>query len=172
MGISDAGSPPRSSALAAGQLALWFLEALAPGSGVYNLVSSARVRSAVDPAELRRTFQALADRHASLRTTFELRDGEPTRQVHGRLPIGWVEEDVSGYSDEDLDRRLVEEAYRPFVLASEAPMRVGVFRRQGGDVTLLVVLHHLVADFGSLIVVLRELGPFYTAACGGPVPEL
>jgi amino acid adenylation domain-containing protein len=158
--------------VSAGQQALWLVEAMAPGSGVYNLAGAARVASRLDAAALRRAFQALVERHSALRTTFELGAAGPLRRVHDDLPVGWAEEDASGCSDAELGRRLVDVAYRGFRLERDAPLRVALFRDAHGETTLLVVLHHLVADFGSLAIVLRELGPLYAEAAGGPAAEL
>src|SRR5271166_5130250 len=46
-----------------GQRALWFVNQSLPGSAAYNVVFSARVRSAIDLPALHRSFQALVDRH-------------------------------------------------------------------------------------------------------------
>jgi len=49
------------------QRASWFLLQPKPESGAYNIVFSVRVRSTIDAAALYRSFQALMDRHPSLR---------------------------------------------------------------------------------------------------------
>ena len=56
--------------LSYGQKALWFLQRTAPESAAYHVTAAVRVRGALDAAALRRAFQALADRHPALRTTF------------------------------------------------------------------------------------------------------
>jgi hypothetical protein len=53
------------------QQSMWYMHQLAPDSAAYNVAFPARVRSAVDVATLKQAFQALVERHASLRTTFE-----------------------------------------------------------------------------------------------------
>ena len=58
-----------------GQRALWFVHQSNPGSAAYNVVFSARVRSAIDFAAMRQSLQALVDRHSSLRTTVPPRTG-------------------------------------------------------------------------------------------------
>ena len=54
------------------QQGIWFLYQLAPESTVYNVTFAARIRSDLDIPALRRAFQALVDRHPSLRTTFSV----------------------------------------------------------------------------------------------------
>src|SRR5579872_2914463 len=64
------------------QQGIWFLYQLAPESTIYNVTFSARICSDLDIAALRGAFQALIDRHPSLRTTFFLAAGGPVQQVH------------------------------------------------------------------------------------------
>ena len=65
------------------QRALWFVHQDAPGSAAYNVCFSARVTSTVDVDALRRACQALVDRHAILRTTYEVVDGVPWQRIAG-----------------------------------------------------------------------------------------
>src|SRR5271166_4079004 len=70
-----------------GQRALCFLHQLQPESAAYNVVFSVRVRSAIDLPALRRSFQALVDRHQALRTTFCEESDRLVQRVHGYMPV-------------------------------------------------------------------------------------
>ena len=59
------------------QQGIWFLYQLAPERTVYHVSFAARLCSDVDIPALRRAFQALIDRHPSLRTTFTVQSGKP-----------------------------------------------------------------------------------------------
>ena len=63
------------------QASLWFLNELAGPSGVYNIPRAFLLSGALDLAALAASVQALVERHASLRTGFELRDGAPVQVV-------------------------------------------------------------------------------------------
>lgn len=54
----------------------------APQSAAFNDALTARIRSSVDVPALQRAFQTLAARHAVLRTTFPILNGEPVQAVH------------------------------------------------------------------------------------------
>src|ERR1039458_6878068 len=62
------------------QRGIWFLCQFAPESSIYNVSFAARIRSNLDIPTLRRAFQALVDRHPSLRTTFAVHTGKPVQQ--------------------------------------------------------------------------------------------
>jgi len=150
--------------LSAGQKALWFLHALAPESGAYNIFGVVRILRPLDAAAIERTFRALVRRHAALRSTFQAADGDPRQQEVEGTPLDFAAEDASAWSAEALASRLREGAYAPFDLARGPLLRVRAFGT--GDTTvLLIVMHHIVGDAWSMGILLRELGAGY------PTPE-
>jgi amino acid adenylation domain-containing protein/non-ribosomal peptide synthase protein (TIGR01720 family) len=153
--------------LSYGQRGLWFLYNLAPESTAYNLARAARVQSGLNVAALKRAFQALVDRHASLRTTFTASQGEPFQRVHERLEISFNQENAQGWSDALLNDRLVEEANRPFDLEHGPLLRISLFTQSEGEHLLLLAAHHIVLDFWSLAVLMHELGILYGAENSG-----
>ena len=159
-----------ASPLSHGQRALWFLERLAPGGAVNQIVATARVRGGLDPDALARALTDLTRRHPALRTTFAEAGGEPVQRVHSRLPPEWFVEDARGWSAERLEARLVAAAYRPFDLERGPLVRLGHFLRPQGEQVLLFAIHHLIADFWSLAVLVRELGELYRSRAAGMAP--
>jgi len=158
--------------LSFGQQSIWFLHQLAPESPAYNIAAPLRVTGPLDTEALRRAFQALVDRHACLRTTFGARGGEPVQQVHAHLNLSVREESVAGWSEAAVDGYLVEEAHRPFDLEAGPLVCVTLLARSVDQYFLLLVVHHIVADFWSLAVLMHELGEFYQAERNGVAADL
>jgi len=154
-------TPSRVAQPSHGQRSLWFLHHLAPEAGAYNIAAAARLRSPVDAGALERAFQALVDRHGALRTTFPATAGEPCRRVAEHLTFTLGREDATGWSDERLRSRLADEAWRPFDLENGPLLRVTLVTGAPGGPVLLVVIHHIVADFWSLALVMREVPALY-----------
>ena len=157
--------------LSHGQRSLWFLHHLAPEAGAYNIAAAARVRTPVDVERLERALQALVDRHGALRTTFPAVAGEPCRRVSDHLTFTLAREDATGWSEERLRSRLAEEAWRPFDLEKGPLLRVTLFTGDPRGPVLLLVIHHIVADFWSLAILMREVPALYGEA-GLPPPGL
>ncbi|MGW6918439.1 non-ribosomal peptide synthetase [Kitasatospora sp. NPDC054939] len=67
----------------------------------------------------------------------------------------------------DLEKRLVEEAARPFAPEQGPPARFTLFERADGSAELLVVVHHAVFDGNSKDVLVRDLAVAYG---GAPLP--
>ena len=149
------------------QSALWYLDRLAPGSPVYNIVGAAAVNAELDIDALGRAFAALADRHPALRATFLDTNAGPRQRLGAGLPPSLTSEDASQLSPEELAERLCEEAYRPFDLAVGPLLRLHVLSRSAVEHVLVLAVHHITADFWSLAILLRELGALYAQESTG-----
>jgi amino acid adenylation domain-containing protein len=161
-----------SGAPSYGQRSLWFLQHLAPQGGAYNIAAAARVRTPIDGGALERAFQALVDRHAALRTTFPAIDGAPCRRVAGRQSFSLVCVDAGGWSEQALRARLAEEAWRPFDLERGPLLRATLLTGAPGGPVILLAVHHIVADFWSLAILVRELPLLYREATGAGPAQL
>jgi len=155
-----------------GQNALWFLHQLAPDSPAYNIAGAARILTELDVSALHQAFQALVDRHAALRTTFSAPDGEAIPNVHERMDVYFRYEDASNWTEASLNKRLTEETYEPFDLEDGPLLRVNLFRQSAKEHVLLLVVHHIVADFWSLALLVQELCVLYDAITDGTSADL
>jgi amino acid adenylation domain-containing protein len=170
------GSGP--AVLSFAQQRLWFLDRLEPGSAWYNLAFAVRFAGRLDVAALGRALDALAARHESLRTTFEMRQGEPepvqviAAPTRLQLPVADLAGLPSAARREDEARRLsAAAARRPFDLARGPLCRVRLLRLGSADHLALLTLHHIVADGWSMGVMVRELGALYERfTTGGEEP--
>ncbi|MFJ6808475.1 amino acid adenylation domain-containing protein [Streptomyces anulatus] len=154
--LPDGGTGVQEFPLSAGQRALWFDHHAVHGNTAYHLARALRVEGPVDEARLAAAVDRVVARHALLRTCFPDRGGEPVNRV---LPIGprLVCVDATGMNEADLTEALRRAAVTPFTLADVPPVRFTWFRRGSGGGVLLLNAHHLVADFWSLVTILREL---------------
>ncbi len=138
-----------TEALSRVQRGLWFLDRLRPGSSAYNLATAARVRGGLTTVEIRAFFQVMVDRHAVLRSTFRREGEEPVRIVHERVEAAFQKVDAETWTDTELQAAMEEAAWRPFDLERGPVFRVTLFQR-GPERALVVAMHHIVADFGSI----------------------
>jgi amino acid adenylation domain-containing protein len=155
--------------LAANQQALWFIHQLAPRSLAYHLAGAARFSGRLDREALRRALVALAERHPVLRTTFHDDGDGPWQEVAEWASIELLELPAGdGDTEAALVERLRAAAFRPFDLERGPLWRVGVLSGaragsgsgpEGG--LILLAIHHLVADFWSLQVMVRDLAVLY-----------
>jgi amino acid adenylation domain-containing protein len=152
--------------LSPGQEALWFLYRMAPENTAYNVSFAARIVSDLNEDALRGAFQVLSDRHSALRTNFMTIAGQPVQRVHRQMKLDFHVSDASDRSDENFRWLLQDDSKRPFDLEIDRLMRVRLYRR-GPHHVLLLVAHHIVVDFWSLVILLNEFCTAYGALAAG-----
>lgn len=153
--------PFREYALSPGQEAMWVLHNQMPLSPAYNIASAIRIRSTLDAPQFKRSLQTIVDRHSALRTTFRQNGGSVTQRVYTDLPVAFEWVDAADWDESLLSDRLSAEAQKPFDLGRGPLFKAHVFSRAVRDHIVLIVAHHIIADFWSLTVVLRELAQLY-----------
>ncbi|HZF38511.1 MAG TPA: amino acid adenylation domain-containing protein, partial [Blastocatellia bacterium] len=158
--------------LSRGQQALWYIHELSPASAAYTIANAARIKGHLDIAALRRAFQRLVDRHPCLRSTFSAALGEPSQLVHETAEVAFDYEYAARWDESRLNERLEELGRRPFDLEAGPLLSVHLFRRADTEHVLLLRVHHIVADFWSLAVLMSELGALYDAEKEGSAAPL
>ncbi|MFH8606824.1 amino acid adenylation domain-containing protein [Streptomyces sp. NPDC018029] len=123
----------------------------------------------LDTARLRASWQALLDRHASLRVGFRqvAGSGQSVQVVAERATLPWREEDLCGLDEdaawEESERIGREERAKGFDLAKPPLVKVLLARIGEDRYRMMVTLHHIVLDGWSLPVLRRELWACYEA---------
>ncbi len=148
-------------ALSEAQSRLWDLEAHEGAPGIHDFSLAYELRGPLDPDLLEQALQAVAARHASLRSRIEVQGGA-VRFVE-RLPDPVLERRPVG---EDLAAALLAEAALPLD-PTVAGWRAVLFRGHGEDHTLLLHFHHIFADRWSVAVLIGDLAAAYTAIRDG-----
>jgi amino acid adenylation domain-containing protein len=168
--------PPLSFA----QQRLWFLDQLEPESALYNIPSAVRLTGPLNIKALQQSFNEIARRHESLRTSFRTIDGQPVQMISEPVPLPICIVDLKGPGKSERELRMVqllkEEAQRPFDLAHGPLIRCTLFQLDNEENVLSVVMHHIISDGGSISILIDELQTLYEAYVHGResvvLPEL
>ncbi|RSM89583.1 non-ribosomal peptide synthetase [Kibdelosporangium aridum] len=140
------------------QQRMLLVDRIAGGDLAYNFPLVLRVQG-LDVQALRAAVNDVAQRHESLRTVFtdyefqEILDAEPPF-----ITEPYSEDAVSAF------------VRRPFDLATEIPLRVGVFE-DGTEYVVAVLLHHITTDEWSDRPLLADLTTAYQARLNGQAPD-
>ncbi|MGA9767428.1 MAG: amino acid adenylation domain-containing protein [Blastocatellia bacterium] len=157
-------------ALSYGQESLWYQYKLAPQSAAYNIARAIRLGTTLDAGALHRTCQKLLERHASLRTAFVVSNSDVRQRIRPNVEIPFEIFDASAWAEDVLNNMMQQEADRPFDLEADLPVRFKLFQSPARGNILLMVFHHIVVDFWSLALLVKELGETYTAeSVGKPI---
>jgi amino acid adenylation domain-containing protein/FkbM family methyltransferase len=162
--------------LSSSQEQLWFLNQLAPGSPVYNVVDLIPLGKTYGPEAIRKTIKELVRRHEVLRTAFSYRSGQPMQIVLPAADLVLSELDLSSLPEAEGERewaRVVrEEGRKPFDLTQVPLLRGTVIHRSPTEHKLLLVIHHIIADEWAMEVVHKEVTHLYEAFSRGQSPSL
>ena len=167
--MEQAAAAASAHPLSYGQRSLWFQYQLAPGNPAYTLSYAGRISGDLDVPALERAAQALVERHAILRTTFAVRDGQPVQLVHPHWPVRIARQDVDR---DEVDAWIRRESNRAFDLQTGPVYRLTLLRKSPREHILVLAVHHIAADFWSIDVVLDELRELYAAEHGADAPPL
>lgn len=165
---TEAGPAPLSFA----QQRLWFHEQLEPGQPTYNVPIAVTLRGPLDVAALEAGLHDIAQRHAILRTTFAVVDGEPAQIVASTLDIPLPIMEAQSLSDAEIEAQLAAEARVPFDLSQGPLWRVRLLRLGVAEHILQLTFHHIIFDGWSLGVFFREFGVLYAARVTRQTPSL
>jgi natural product biosynthesis luciferase-like monooxygenase protein/amino acid adenylation domain-containing protein len=139
---------------------------------VFNVGLRVTLWGPLDEDALRRSLDALVERHEALRTRL-VRDGDGAwrQEVLAPRPVDLSTEDLTGVAGSDRDAQLRRAAQH----AAETPLdpytgevlAARLLRTGPRERTLLLVLHHCACDGWSVSLLLRELAVLYRAFLDG-----
>jgi hypothetical protein len=154
-----------------GQLRLWALHELLPGSTAYHVPLAFHLRGEVDEDALAEAVRGLVGRHEALRSRLVVEDGEPAQVVTEGTGIWLRVSDVDG-GFASAAALAARDARRPFDL-ERGPLTRALLVRCGQAESLFVLtMHHLVTDGWSNEIIVRELTARYAAGLHGTEPDL
>ncbi|KZW99541.1 hypothetical protein JL49_16495 [Pseudoalteromonas luteoviolacea] len=152
------------------QKSMWLTHQKSPDEGTYNLPTCLKLTGALDIPLLKKSFDALIDRHEALRTRFTFEEGEVLQVIDEKQRVSFTEVELS--SHEDAIKRLHALGQLPFDLANGPLFRVHLIRVIEDEYLLLINMHHIVGDLWSLGVLSNELVELYTAYHASKAPTL
>ncbi len=154
------------------QKALWLIQQRAHESGALNIARAIQLRSDVDMAKLKGCLQHVIERHPGLHGYIVDDQGEQWLEVKDNADAAaaaLTETDARDWSDDRLNQELIQQAQRAFV--HQAPLfRVNFYQLADGGYILLFVIHHIVADFWSMSILVAEVAALYAGKRIPPPP--
>ncbi|MFJ6618993.1 condensation domain-containing protein [Kitasatospora sp. NPDC091335] len=148
------------------QQRMWLMDHLGQGGALYNVPLATRLRGPLDRRALAAAITGLTERHAVLRTRYPRRDDQPYQRIEPVAPVPLPVLDATGPA------QLAAEAARPFDLATGPVLRALLLRHGPEDHSLLLTIHHIAVDGGSLPVLAADLAALYRAERDGTALRL
>ncbi len=169
----------QSFPLSFAQQQIWLLDQLEPGNPSYNITTLLRFHGHLNKAALEQSFNAIVQRHGTLRTTFTLQQEQPVQIVAPSATLWLPVVDLSNLDEHEreleVQRQAKREARHSFNLAQGPLLRISLYRLSNKKHVLFLNIHHIIFDGWSLTILQQELAATYTAILNGegsPLPPL
>ncbi len=147
------------------QQRLWFLDQLEPDSIAYNVPAAFRLQGTLNPDWLKASLEALGNRHESLRTVFAIAEDQPVQLIRPTFQLDFqmipVEEASTATDEKELpdvvQQRLNNACQVKFDLENGPLFQAVLLKISEADHILLLNMHHIISDGGSLEILFREI---------------
>lgn len=154
--VSEKEHYPVSSA----QKRLLILNELVGAGTAYNMPFVLQLTGQLDRARLQQAFNTLIRRHEAFRTSFRFVEGELMQMVHP--DVSFSVQELEAPENPDHMAEMIERFVEPFSLQKAPLMRVGL-ANMGEDRHILIIdIHHIVSDGGSIRLLVEELNLLYS----------
>ncbi|MCP5100087.1 MAG: amino acid adenylation domain-containing protein, partial [Chloroflexi bacterium] len=153
--------------LSSAQKRMWILYQLSPRAATYNVPIVLQMEGDLNLEALERTLNEIVARHAILRTTYEMQQGQPISVIHPAqerpLPVYDLTH-LSGTEQEQAARQTITHLVsQPFDLTNGPLVRTQIVRLAEKQHILLLATHHIAMDGWSISIFAQEMATLYTA---------
>lgn len=148
------------------QSTLWLHDALTGGSSVYNIPLAFKLTGILNIDALKRSFSEIINRHDSLRTSFQNKDGDPVQVISQSVAPDFSYEDISlqtADQSELLDNFISDNIRYVFDLKKPPLLKINLLKYKKDHYVFFVNAHHIIFDGWSWGILLNELECIYNA---------
>jgi len=156
-------------ALSSAQKRLYVIQQVNKETTAYNLPGIFVSRKELSRQRLEITFNKLISRHESLRTSFEMRAGQPAQVVRHQVEFEVEYHELGSAAPGTSEEEIVNHFVRPFDLTRAPLLRVSIVKAGDERHIFMVDMHHIIADGVSLNVLINDFMVLYA---GGRLSRL
>ncbi|MCX6581966.1 MAG: amino acid adenylation domain-containing protein [Candidatus Aminicenantes bacterium] len=155
--------------LSSAQERFYIIYRLDPGNTVYNVNTRVILEGRLDRERLENSFRELIRRHESLRTSFQIINGNPVQRVHKQVEFEIEYNDLA--TDEhgqtrtflatEANEDIIHHFSRPFDLANAPLLRVALIKMEEYQHLLMVGMPHIISDGVTHRLLVEEFMALY-----------
>ncbi|KJB84663.1 hypothetical protein AZ66_29620, partial [Paenibacillus sp. E194] len=141
------------------QKRLFILHQLEGAEQSYNMPGALLLEGDVDRNRLEHAFRQLITRHETLRTGFEMVNGEPVQRIYPT--VEFVVEEMSAVEGAEAEKQ-IRQFIRAFDLSTPPLFRAGLIELAPQRHILLFDMHHIISDGTSIGIMIEEFTSLYS----------
>ncbi|MEV5645596.1 amino acid adenylation domain-containing protein [Streptomyces flaveolus] len=153
------------------QRRMWFINRFEGPSSTYNIPLLLRCHGPLDTVALRAAFCDVMIRHEVLRTVFAEADGQPYQRVLDPDEIELPWQDWGRVAPERIPGVVASVSGSWIDLSTDVPLRGCVLQSGDEEYLVVLVIHHIAGDGGSLAPLARDVSTAYRARVTGTAPD-
>lgn len=158
---------PFKTPLSEGQKGLWMLQSVSPEMSSYNIPLCFCIRQKLDIEKFKQAWSFILQQYPILTSVFGEDDGIPYQIIQPSQPLAWQQEDISMLESDEVLPYLRKKAKDPFSLESGPLMRIQLLSRSEQEHIVLIVVHHIIFDGSSSLILVKSLIEAYRDLSGG-----
>ncbi|TQV86009.1 non-ribosomal peptide synthetase [Aliikangiella coralliicola] len=140
---------------------LWFINQLEPDSASYNIPGAVSIKGVLDTQHVEKALKVIIARHDNLRTVFPSENGSARQLILDELNfelkvIDLSQEESSETREERAAQACLNDAVKPFNLATGPLIRSMVIKVEPEKHLFLLNMHHIISDGWSMGVLIYE----------------
>ena len=142
--------------LSSAQKRMFLVSNLQDNDIAYNIPTAFYIKGELDRTRFNIAIQKLIERYESLRTSFELKNGQAVQVIHDQVDFA-IEEFVADEAEID---QVIDSFIRPFDLDQAPLFRVGLVKLENKHL-LIFDIHHIVSDGRSMEIIINDFIKVY-----------
>ncbi|MBE9212893.1 amino acid adenylation domain-containing protein [Plectonema cf. radiosum LEGE 06105] len=174
--LQEKANKPQNFPLSFAQKRLWFLDKLQPESSAYNIPAALHLTGSVNIILLQQSLNQIIQRHEVLRSSFTVVEEEPIQQVYPKLKLKFPLIDLqllpNQQQEQQVKQLIKKTSIQPFDLSDKPLFRVKLIKLNSEEYVLLFTMHHIISDYFSMRLLIRELATIYQSLSKGETAQL
>ncbi|KAA6459460.1 amino acid adenylation domain-containing protein [Bacillus cereus] len=139
------------------QKRLFLIQELDTTNTSYNMPGILEITGYLDKERFENTLKRLVERHDSLRTSFEIIEGNLVQRIHPDVKMEILYEEGTVAQKEQI----IHSFLQPFNLKEAPLLRVKLVQFGSEEYLLLFDMHHIISDGVSMEIFVKEFGQLY-----------
>lgn len=152
--------------MTAAQTRLFITEQMEGIGTTYNIPLILKIGGNLDKSKLIRAITDIVQRQDSLRTFFEVSDGDPVQKIEENIKF---RKDYLEVSKEEVSP-IIQDFIRPFNLGEPPLFRLQLLKISDNEHILMMDVHHSIFDGSSMVIFVKELADLYAGHTLSPLP--
>ncbi|BAY81640.1 peptide synthetase [Calothrix parasitica NIES-267] len=174
--LKEKANKPQKFPLSFAQKRLWFLDKLQPESSAYNIPFSLHLTGELNIIALQKSLNKIIQRHEVLRSSFTVIKDEPIQQVFPKLsqqiPLIDLQALPTEQQQQQVRQQIKKATTQPFDLSQIPLFRAKLIKLNAEEYVLLFTMHHIISDYFSMRLLIRELATIYQSLSKGETAQL